>query len=82
MKRCLWFCLSEATVQDSADGLSFRSFECNNSIWAANLALIKANLRGGRLMLNGLELRVLQSVAVKSIHDGFAVEDMAGMQCL
>lgn len=59
---------------------NFRSFGSNN--WAENLGLIKANSRGGRFMLNGLELRVLQSVAVKSIHDGFAVEEMAGMQWL
>lgn len=59
---------------------NFGSFECNN--WTANLALIKANSRGARLMLNGLELRVLQSVATESIPDRFAVEEMAGMQWL
>lgn len=58
---------------------NFSSFECNN--WAANLALIKADLRGGRLMLNELELSVLQSVAIKSsVMD--LLEEMAGMPWL
>lgn len=41
-----------------------RSFEWGN--WTVNLTLIKANLRSGRCVLDGLWLNALQSTAVKA----------------